>query len=167
MSHRTFGHIIIAIALLCAPALSSTGRGETIDRVIAYINDNAITMRELNATHSEELKKHPGQTREQTLESMINSQLIIIEAKKLRISAETDPELIQKYLSLKVRSLVYVKDSEIMDYYQKHMEDFQGLRYRNTKERIRQYLGELKFNSLIKEQLEKLRQAAVIRILEL
>ena len=156
---------IIITALLYAPAFAAS-----IDRVVAYIEDSAITMRELTIEHERTAELYPDRSIEQTLESLINTRLILINAKKLRLSAETDEAMIEKYLNLKVRSLVSVTKAEVKDFYKKTLKGSENASgsdkaYEKARPEIEKYLYEMKFNESVKEHIETLRAGVHIRIL--
>jgi hypothetical protein len=139
--------------------------GETIDRVVAYIDHIAITRRELDAQHAKELSLHPSRTRRQTLEAMINTTLMLRDARRLRLGANDDAELLEKYLDLKVRALVLVTDKDIGIYYNENRERMGNRSLRAVKPEIRAYLEELKYNRTLKEHIARLRVSVLIEIL--
>ena len=158
--------LLVLLALLYIPAFAAS-----IDRVVAYIEDSAITMRELTVEHERMAKLYPDRTMEQTLESLINTRLILINAKILRLTAETDEAMIEKYLNLKVRSLVSVTEAEIRAFYDLNSKG-QGKAsksnkaYNKARPEIEKYLFEIKFNEIVKAHMKTLRAASLIRILE-
>lgn len=137
-----------------------------IDKVVAYINNTAITKRELDEQHSKNLLIFPEISRRQTLEAMINTKLMLIDARKMRLSAADDTKLLQKYLDLKVRSLVLVTDNDVTEYFRENREKFGNSSLQDVKETIRVYLEEALYNKLIKDHINSLMQRSVIKIIE-
>jgi hypothetical protein len=155
---------IFLIMALCLHSADATGA--TIDRVVAYIDDTAITERELNAQHKKDISLYPSRTRRQTLEAMINTSLMIRDARKLRLWAKNDSELLQKYLDLKVRAVILVSERDIATFYKENRDRYAGRDLKDLKPEIRKYLEEFNYNTVLKELIAGLREAALIRILE-
>lgn len=161
---RHLKHLALIALLIAIPhghALS-----ENIDKVVAYIDNTAITKRELDERHAQNLAVLPDSPRSQTLEAMINTTLMLIEARKMRLSAANDTELLNKYLDLKVRSMVLITDNEITEYFRNNRERFDKKSLREVKEVIHLYLKEARYNQLLKDHINELRQTAAIKILE-
>ncbi|MFC1549388.1 hypothetical protein ACFL4R_00765 [Nitrospirota bacterium] len=157
---------LITIALVTALGLySGDAIGATIDRVIAYIDNTAITMRELDAEHNKNLPYFPSRTRKQTLEAMINTSLMLQDARRLHLLAKDDDELLQKYLDLKIRALVLVSEKDISAYFSENRARFGKRSLRELKPELRTYLEELRFNIALKEHISALRETAVIKII--
>jgi len=99
------GKIVIPIVLLMLLS-SAAVRSEVVDRIIAVVNDEIITLREFNVAFVPYLKKieesYSGaeretairQTREAFLQRQIDSLLILQEARKAKISVK-DEEIIE------------------------------------------------------------------------
>jgi len=74
--------IIYAVLLLFSlPVVSA----EVIDRVVAFVDDKAITLSELEEKYKAAVKLSPNIKKEDVLNTMINRVLLLREAKKLRI----------------------------------------------------------------------------------
>jgi hypothetical protein len=141
--------------------------GETIDRVVAFMDDKAITERELERQYAKDVALFPGKTRRETLEAMINTSLMLEDARRLHLWAKDDAELLRKYLDLKIRASVFISDRNISDYYTDNKSSFGGRGMGEMKSDIRTYLEELEFNKALKEHIASLRASAIIVILDL
>lgn len=139
----------------------------TIDMVVAFVDDSAITMRELNEAHSAGLETSPALTRKETLERMINTKLLLNDARKLRLTASDDKELMGKYLEVKVRALIHISEKDILGFFRTNRAKFGNRPYGEVKEEIRIYLEELKYNKVLKERLDSLRKESRIVILSI
>ncbi len=149
--------VTLLLLLICSPVYSGIK-----DRVVAFVDDTAITLSELCEVYTESIKFNPDITKEEVLNSMINRILLIREAKKLHLDATSDEELLKEYISLKMRP--HVKEEDVSDYYQKHIQNFQGKDFESVREEIEVYLTERELNRLMKKHVDELRKKAYIKI---
>ncbi len=139
--------------------------GNIIDRLVAYVDNTAITLSDLRDETDKMRKKFPHMTERDVLNSMINRILLIKEAGKIRFEAHSDDELINAYLDFKIRSRIFIKEEDISDFYKKHPEEFKGQDELQIRAEIEKYLLEKEFNSILKEHLKELWQLSDIKIL--
>jgi len=108
-----YGRLIIMVALVCLSQflLSGGGSGEVVDRIVAQVNDEIITMSELEQV-AKSMQAQSGQNplgkegkamQRQMLESLIDRKLAQAEAKKRGMSI-TDRELDQALDDFKKRN---------------------------------------------------------------
>ncbi len=155
-----------------APTGTSPPKGSSlIDGVIAVVDDEAITCRELQRRYEEMRKTFPEITINEVLDSMINRLLLLKEARLLRISAgrglsplPDEDRIIEDYIDLRIRPSVRVSEEEVQAYFDRHSEEFKGRSYQDVAEEIERLLIEQKTNDLLKEQLEALKRKYYIRI---
>jgi hypothetical protein len=138
--------------------------GEIRDRVVAYIDDTAITLSELEMKYAETLKVIPNTTKEDVLNTMINRSILLREAKKIRLESPSEDELLREYIDLRIRTFILIKDEELFDFYEKHLEDFQGEKFEAVRAEIEKYLIEKKINERLKLHILELREDACIKI---
>lgn len=134
------------------------------DRVVAFIDNIAITLSELEEVYEESLKITPRITKEEVLNTMVNRVLLIREAKKSRLEARSDDELIKEYIDLKIRPLIRIKEEELLDFYQRHTGEFQGKEFEAVRFEIENYLIEKELNNVLKMHVSELREKAYIKI---
>jgi hypothetical protein len=149
-----------ALCLLAAPA-----RAEVIDTVVAFVDTRAITLSEFREAYGRTQEVLPGATGHEVLNTMINRVLLLREARKLRLDAVDEDELLEEYIDLKFRVFINIKESEIRDFYDSHEEEFAGRSYDEVEGEIESYLLEKEINSRIRRHLEDLRKEAHIKIL--
>ena len=137
---------------------------EIKDRVVACVENTAITLSELEELFAESLKITPGITKEEILNTIINRTLLLREAKKIRLEAPTEDELIKEYIDLKIRPFVSIKEEELLDFYQQHAENFQGKEFDAVREEIENYLTERELNQRLKMYIQQLRETVYIKI---
>lgn len=135
-----------------------------IDRVVAFVDDIAITLREFEETYEKTRKVKPDISREEVLNTFINRVLLLKEAKRLRVEAKTDDELINDYIELKVRSLVRIKEEEVRAFYEGHASEFGGSPFEEVREKIEEYLTERETNSQLRKHIDELKAKAYVKI---
>jgi len=137
---------------------------EIITRVVAYVDDTAITLSEFKETYNEMREAVKDITKEEVINSMINSTLFLHEARKMRLDAPTKEELVNEYIDIKIRSLIFIRESDIIEFYEKNIDKFKGVDYLLVRDEIERYLFELEMNRRLKSHLEQLRANAEIKI---
>ncbi len=145
--------------------LSTVCHAELIERVVAFVNDRAITLSELRDTYERTKKVQPDISMEEVLSTMINRLLLLDDARKMKIEAKTDEEALSEYMELKVRAFVRVGEGEIEDYYKKNESEFKGAPYETVRDKIEEYLTEKEINRMLKIQIAELRAKAFVKVL--
>ena len=140
-------------------------RAEVIDKVVAFIDTEAITLSELRDTYEKTLKLSPDITEQEVLTTMINRVLLLREARRLRLEAPDEDQLLEEYIDLKVRAFIKIKESDIREVYASNIEEFAGKNYTDVKDDIEAYLLEKEVNYRIRHHLEGLREKAYVRVL--
>jgi len=146
-------------------SIFTVSNGGLVDRVVASIDDKAITLSELNETFDKTRKVQPDITRREVLDTMINRILLLNEAKRLRFEAKSDEELLNEYIELRVKAFIRVREEDVENYYQKNIEEFKEAPYESVRDTIEDYLTEREINGLLKKQIAGLRAKAYIKIL--
>lgn len=134
------------------------------DRVVAYVDTAAITLSELETRYIDTRKVTPDITREEVLNTMINRVLLLREARKLRLEAPSEDELLKEYIDLKVRTLIRVKEEDIQDFYNKHKDEFEGKDLEDVREIIENYLVEHQLNEQLKAHISQLRKNTCVKL---
>ncbi len=160
-------HKILYILLITTVLVSFAGNcyAATIDRVVAHVNDYAITERELYSAHNIKLASGIKTTEAQTLETIINRMLIVTEALRLRIEGASEDELVREYISLKIRAFISIKDNDMRAYYNNNKSEFKGVAFDSIAETIRTLLEEETVNERLKRHLKILRKKSSISIM--
>lgn len=152
-------------ALLICTFFISLCAAELIDRVVAFVNDRPITLSELRETYERTKKVQPDISMDEVLTTMINRLLLLNDARRLKIEAKTDEEVLSEYMELKVRAFIRVREEDIEEYYKKNEMEFGGADYESVMERIEEYLTEKEINRILKKQIAELREKAYIKVL--
>jgi len=153
--------LFLVFLLVPAPGVEAFG-----DRVVAFVDDEAITNSELQEQYLKTRKLTPDITRDEVLNTMINRILILREARKYRIEKPSPDEVIKEYIDLKERAFIRVPETEIEKYYSENSSQFPGKEYDDVRDDIEQYLIEKELNVRLKETLRELRKTAYIKILD-
>jgi hypothetical protein len=164
LTRRVFVYMLPTVILFLTFSTSSVCQSVILDRIIAYVDERAITYSELSERYMILKKAAPGVTEEETLNSMINALLMLQKAKKLRLEAPTEDDLIKEYLDVTVRSRIAVSEDKLLEYYNKNRSEFKDKAFSEVRVEIEKYLMELETNVKLKEHLKELRAGANIVI---
>jgi len=134
------------------------------DRVVAYVDNTAITLTELEQKYAETVVYAPSAMREDVLNTMVNRILLIREARKIRLKPEREDALLDEYVDLKIRAFIRIRDDEIKNFFDAHASDFQGRALEEVKEDIEEILIEQELNKRLKEHLDELRKKACVKM---
>jgi hypothetical protein len=134
------------------------------DRVVAFVDNTAITLSELETTYNVTSKVTPDITKEEVLNTMINRILLLREADKLKLEAPSEDELLREYIDLKIKTFIIIKEEELINFYKTHIEEFQGKEFDDVRDDIENYLTEKELNQRLKSHIKELRENACIKI---
>ncbi len=155
----------IAVMLLCSAIVllfRSISSAEVIDRVVAYVDDTAITLSEFRESRVKMKESVDSITDEEVINSMINRILLLKEAKKMRLEAANADDTIAYYIDIKIKSSIIIREDVILKFYNENISEFGSMDYLSVREEIEAYLVELETNKQIKKHLEELRKNADI-----
>ncbi len=144
---------------LC-PLLSA----EIRDRVVAFVDDNAITLSELEMKYTDTIKVTPNVKKEEVLNTMVNRLLLVKEAKKIKLEAPSEDELLKEYIDIKIRAFIKINEKDLTDFYKTHLSDFQGKEFELVRDEIENYLSEKELNERLKLHINELREKACVKI---
>ncbi len=156
--------MIAAAVMVISLGIVPAGSAAIFDRVVAFVGDQAITLSEFREQYLDTLKVSPDVTGEEVINTMINRLLLVKEAKKYRIEAPTQDEMIKDYIDFKVRAFIRVDEADVEAFYRKNSDRFPGEDYEKARGEIERYLTEKELNERLKETLKGLRENAYIRI---
>jgi len=158
--------VFIILSLFTVHGSLCFGQAETelIDRVVAFVDSNAITLSALRENYEKTKKAQPGVTMTEVLQTMVNRLLILNDAKRLKFEAKTDEEMINLYMEMKVKAFVQVKEAAMEEYYRQHEQELKGAPYESVRDKIEEVLTEKEINRLLKKDIEELRKKAYVKI---
>jgi hypothetical protein len=145
--------------------LSSTfSYAEILERAVAYVNNNAITLSEFQENAQRTRKTLGNVSDSDIINSMINRILLLQEAKKMRLEAPDDDKLVQEYLDIKIKSAIIIREEDMERFYNENRAQFKGKDYLTVRDEIEKYLFELETNKQLKKNIEELRAKSDIKI---
>jgi hypothetical protein len=134
------------------------------DRVVAFVDNDAITLSELEMKYYDTVKVTSDITQEEVLNTMVNRLLLLREAKKIRLEAPSEEELLNEYIDLKIRAFIRIKEEELKDFYNKNISKFEGKELDAVRDDIENYLAEHEVNQHLKAHLNELRGKSCVKI---
>ncbi len=165
MHFRVILTAILSSFLFFTFHLSRASSEIIIERVLAVIDDEVITMEDYNKTLSDMKKRFPEIKPDEVMDMMINRVLLLKEARRIGImKRSSDDEIINEYIDIKIRSSVFITEEEMMEFYNKNKDRFRNRSFNDVAESIEHYLREQKTNKLLEEHIKELRRNAYIRI---
>lgn len=145
-------------------ALSSPLFAQIRDRVVAYVDNDAITLSELEEMYAHTFEVTPDITKDEVLNTMVNRLLLLREAKKLKLEVASEDALLQEYIDLKIRAFIRVKEEDIVEFYDQHRGDFQGKEMEEVRDEIENLLTEKALNERLKSHIEELKKKVCVKI---
>jgi parvulin-like peptidyl-prolyl isomerase len=155
---------VLLAAIFMFLAVSSSSGAELLDRVVAQVDDQAITYSEFSLKFNRMKQVLPSITEDEALNSMINSLLLLQMAKKMKLEAATEDDLIKEYVDITIRSRITMPEDRLSEYYDSHTREFGDKDFSFVRDQIEKYLLELETNKHLKEHLKELQSQADIVI---
>jgi hypothetical protein len=156
--------LIACIFFLAAVVLPCPSYSEIIDRVVAYVDDSAITMSEYMERYEKMKNTVRGITEKEVIDSMINRIIILKEAKKMKLEANSADDTVAEYIDMKIKALIIIKEEDIGKFYSANASNFTARQYSDVRDEIEAYLFELETNKRLKKHIEELRESSEIKI---
>jgi hypothetical protein len=179
--------LLLAALYLLVPCVAITGllsassHAEVLDRVVAIVDDEVITLSEFNETYQKASYSGMEITREEVLDGMINRSLLLKQVKRFNIkystvvqTIEDENELINEYIERRLKPFIRIPFEEIELFYKRNKESFLSQRIpedrENTKDlydvrdEVETYLIEKELNKRLITHIEELRKEAYIKI---
>jgi len=154
---------LVLIGIICILLLPGAALPALIDRVVAFVDNEAILLSELNESYEKTKPLAPGITNAEVLETLINRRLLLIEAKKLFPELADEERMIKEYIDLKVRAFIIVPEDELRAFYEQNRKEFEGLEFEDVRDQIELLLVEKEVNRKLQTHIESLRANAYIK----
>jgi len=164
LDRKSLTALIVALALGSIIVMADESLCRVLDRVVAYVDDRAITLTEFQDSYAATREKSPDVSPEEVIESMINRLLLIKEARKIRLEAASDDDLLSELIEIKIRAPIVIREDGAKAFYESHRSEFGERDFLSVRDEIEQYLFELEATRRLKEYLEQLRGGSEIRI---
>lgn len=150
----------LLFAVYCLLPLVS--EAEIIDRIVATINDDVITLSELKERSGTE-----DRDEKEVLEGMMNRVLLLQEAKRLGITGIEEDEslIIERFIERRIKAFILIPLERSKDFYERNEEKFRGKEFLDVRDEINRYLIEDETNKRLEAYLIELRKKADIKVL--
>jgi parvulin-like peptidyl-prolyl isomerase len=155
---------VLLAALFMLFVVSLSAGAELLDRVVAQVDDQAITYSEFSLKFNGMKRVLPSITEDEALNSMINSLLLLQRAKKMKLEAAAEDDLIKEYVDITIRSRITIPEDRLIEYYNKNKQEFGDKDFSSVRDEIEKYLLELEINDRLKDHLKELQSQANIVI---
>ncbi len=106
----TFCLLLLTTYYLLLTSYFSLAKAGIKDRVVAFVDNTAITLSELEMKYAATVKVIPDITRNEVLDTMVNRVLLLSEAKKIRLEAPSEDDLLREYIDLRIKTLISIKE---------------------------------------------------------
>lgn len=143
-------------------SLFTVSWAEIVDRIVATINDEVITLSELR-----ERAEVENRDEREILEGMINRILLLSEAKRFGLAdtEEDDSIMIERLIDRRIKAFIMIPLERSRDFYEKNKDRFGDKDFLEVRDEINLYLLEEETNRRLENYLKELREKADIRIL--
>src|SRR5208337_207826 len=158
---KLFSFILLFTAYCLLPTVVYS---EILERVVAYVNNNAITLSEFRENAQRTRKTLGNVSDSDIINSMINNLLLLGEAEKMRLEAPDKDELVRDYIDIKIKSSIIIREEDMERFYNDNKGQFKGQDYLAVRDEIEKYLFELETNKQLKKNIEELRAKSDIKI---
>lgn len=149
---------------------SASAQAETIERVVAIVNDDVILLSDFKDSYSIASVSRTLISEEKFLDEMINKMLILQQARRfgfegsLESKEVTDNLIVEKYLERRIKAFIHIPFSEVEDYYMENPALFKGKSFYDVQDGVESFLIDEKLSIKISEHIKDLRDNAYIRV---
>ena len=156
--------LLFTAAFLLLTSYFSVVDADLRDRVVAFVDNDAITLSELEERYAHALQITPDITKEEVLNTMVNRLLLLREARKIKLEALNEDALLQEYIDLKIKAFIRVNEEEIVNFYEGNIEDFQEKELDMVRDEIENVLIEKALNERLKLHINELREKSCVKM---
>lgn len=161
-----FFYSFLTLLILILITVHSIGRAKIIEKVVAVIDNEVITLTELNDAYEKEVKVRTYVTKQELLNEMIDRALLIKEAQKFLGGEKfkNHNELINHYIDRRIRAFTRIPFEDIEAAYTENKDKYKDRKFYEVKEEIEKELIEEQVQIRLREEKEKLRKEAIIKV---
>ncbi|MEK6693048.1 MAG: hypothetical protein AABY44_06445 [Nitrospirota bacterium] len=134
---------------------------EIVDRIVAHVNDDVITMSELK-----ERSRLENRDEKEVLNGMINRVLLLSEVKRLGLTVpeEDDKTMIERLIDRRINAFILIPIEKAREFYEENKDKFGGKEFLDVRDEINHYLIEEETNKRLEKYLQEIREKATIKI---
>ena len=164
--------LIFIILLFSHVLLIDSARAEVLERIVAIVNDDVILLSEYREAVEAAKKSGGSISGEAILDKMINSKLLLNEAKKFWIGVPgirhkagmDDNAVISEYIARKIKAFIHIPYENIESYYKINRELFAGKEFYDVRDEIEDTLIKEELIIRLREYMKELRKNSYIRV---
>ncbi len=163
---------LIFLLVTCHLSLITISNAEVLERIVAVVNDDVILLSEFQGALQSAKETDSGVSGEIVLNEMINSMLMLSEAKKFR-TGDSDSNhqnttdnrtVIREYIDRRIKAFIHIPYEEIEYYFDLNRELFAGKEFSDVRDGIEEYLVKKELSAKLHEYIKELKGKARIRI---
>lgn len=155
---------ILVLVTLFNIIFISIGHCEIINRVVAYVDNQVITLKDFLKFKDEITKKVQQISNKEIVELLINRKLLVKKGKELFFEGQEE-DIINNYIEIKVKSKIIITENQIKDYYEENKKFLGTESYLTLREQIEKYLFEKELNIKLKALIQELKDESDIKII--
>ncbi len=166
---KIFIFFIILFTVHCS--LFTISWAEIVDRIVAYVNDDVITLSELKERSRLRPEAQPegleNRDEREVLNGVINRVLLLSEVKRLGLTVpeEDDKTMIERLIDRRIKAFILIPIEKAREFYEKNKDRFGGKDFLEVRDEINHYLIEEETNKRLGKYITELRGKANIKIL--
>lgn len=153
-------------------SLVTAVQAEVLERIVAVVNDEVILLSEFQSALQSANEADSGVSGEIVLNEMINSMLLLIEAKKYRTGgSDINPQntidnktVIREDIDRRIKAFIHIPYENIEHYFDLNRQLFAGKEFSDVRDDIEEILLEKELSAKLGEYTKELRGKARIRI---
>jgi len=155
---------ILVLVMLFNICLIEHANSETINRVVAYVGNIAITLDDFKEELSKLREKMPDIKSEEVINILINKTILLKKARELFMEGR-DEDIINSYIDLKIKSSIIIPENQVRQFYDENREKMNDRPYAAVRSEIEKYLFERELNKRLKEHIEEIKKDEDIKVI--
>ena len=164
--------LIAHVFFLIHMAVINSAHAEVLERIVVIVNDEIILLSEFNETFQAARESDSTLSGETVLNEMINTMVLLIEAKKYRIgsspalpqNALNKESVISEYINRRIKAFIHIPHEDIENYYKGNRELFADKELYDVRDGIEDHLLQKELDGKLLEYIQELRRKAYIRV---
>jgi len=164
--------LIAHVFFLIHMTVINSAHAEVLERIVVIVNDEVILLSEFNEALQAARESDNAISEETVRNEMINTLLLLIEAKKYRTGNSHDlpqnrmdkESVISEYVNRRIKAFIHIPHEDIENYYKANRELFADKELYDVRDGIEDHLLQNELDRKLLEYIKELRRKAYIRI---
>ncbi len=157
--------LILFFALFFLFLILNHSDADLINRIVALVGEDAITLADLDKKYSEERTVNTDISRRDVLDKMVDRLLIKQEAMNLKITGINNDDIIRQYIDTKIRAYIRIRNEYITQFYNENKKSFSDQDILYVGNEIERILIERETSKNVNRLINQLRKESYIKIL--